>query len=290
MGKIIILPFKSTVLSLFAAIFILGTFALNILDTYNRLQYGVPEGVYLGDIPMEKKLYGEVYAIVEKENMLFLQRPRNAYLDPLTGQLVKEVYGRKIDIKATVKMIMNGEPHTVYKPVVIPLDPEITIDVYRNITERKSSFATWYGNGGRAKNISVAAAYINNYLLAPGEVFSFNSVTGHNKPGRGYQLAPILVGNTIIPGYGGGVCQVSSTLYNAALFAGLEIVERFPHSRPVGYVASGRDATVSEHLDFKFRNSTNNYILIKGGAVGYRVYFEIWSVPEAAENKSSINP
>lgn len=270
---------KGTLLSLFAVILVVGSFAMNIRDTYNRLQYGVPQGVYLGEILMEKKLQAEVTAIVEQESMLFLRRPRNAYLDPLTGQLLREVYGEKIDLRATVDMIMKGTPHTVYSPVVIPLEPEITVDIYRNITQKKGAFATWYGNGGRAENIRLAASYINNHLLAPGEVFSFNEVTGHSTPGRGYQLAPIIVGNTVIPGYGGGVCQVSTTLYNAALNAGLDIVERFPHSRPVGYVGIGRDATVSDHLDFKFRNNTNNHILIKGSGGGYCVYFEIWGSP-----------
>ncbi|MEW5921079.1 MAG: VanW family protein [Bacillota bacterium] len=279
MKKIIVLPMKGTVLLLFAVILIISTFALNIRNTYNRLQYGVPQGVYLGEILMEKKLQAEVTAIVEKESLIFLKRPRNAFLDPLTGQLIREVYGEKIDVRATVDMIMHGTPNTVYSPVIIPLEPEITVDIYRNITERKGSFATWYGNGGRAENIKLAAASINNYLLAPGEIFSFNQVTGHSKPGRGYQLAPIIVGNTVIPGYGGGVCQVSTTLYNAVLFADLEVVERFPHSRPVGYVPIGRDATVSDHLDFKFRNNTNKHILIKGAGGGYCVYFEIWSSP-----------
>lgn len=267
-------------LSLFAAVLISGTVVINVRDLYNRMQHGVPRGVYLEEIAMERKLRSEVTAIVEKESMLSLQRPRNAYLDPQTGQLVRETYGEMIDVAATVEMLMGGEPDTVYSPLKIPLEPEITVDLFREITEVKGSFATWHRNGGRAVNIRLAASFINNYLLGPGEIFSFNKVTGHSKPGRGYQLAPIIVGDTVIPGYGGGVCQVSTTLYNAVLNAGLEVVERFPHSRPVDYVPAGRDATVSEYLDFKFRNNTNRHVLIRGGGWGYRVYFEIWSSPE----------
>lgn len=93
---------------------------------------------------------------------------------------------------------------------------------------------------------------------------------------HGYELAPIIVGNTVVPGYGGGICQVSTTLYNAVRQAGLEIVERYPHSLPVDYVPSGMDATVSNHLDFKFRNNTERFILIRTASYGYVLVVEIW--------------
>lgn len=239
----------------------------------------VQSGIYLGAISMEHKSAAEVWEIVEEESLLSLKRPRNAFIDPRTGQLLREVYGEMIDVQATVALIMNSDPDTVCNPVKVVLEPEITVEVYRNLNEYQGSFTTWYGNGARAENIRLAASFVNNYILAPGEVFSFNRVTGHSKPGRGYKLAPIIVGENVIPGYGGGVCQVSSTLYNAVMYAGLEIVERFPHSRPIGYVPAGRDATVSEHLDFKFRNNTNDFVLIKGGAGGGCVSFEIYSAP-----------
>jgi vancomycin resistance protein YoaR len=281
MKKIVILSRKGIFIFIIVVGILMSTYALNLRDTYNRLQHGVPRGVYLGEILMEKKLEWEVRAIVEQESMLFFKRPRNAYFDRLTGHLVKEIYGEKVDVQATVAMIMDGDPDRVYSPVMVTLEPEITVDVYRDITERLGSFGTGYGGGGgRGENIRLAASFIHNYLLAPGETFSFNKVTGHNIPGKGYKPAPIIVGNNVIPGYGGGVCQVSSTLYNAVLFSKLEIVERFPHSRPIGYVPMGRDATVSGHLDFKFRNNTNKFILIKGGGGGGYVYFEIWSSPK----------
>ena len=280
MKRIVVLSIKSIIVTVLLIIMLTSTIALNIRDSYNRLQNGVPRGVYLGEILMENKLEAEVRAIVEQESLLLLKRPRNAYFDRQTGQLVNEIYGEKIDVESTVALIMEGEPYGVYRPVIIPLEPEITTEVYRRISERLGSFATWYGGGGgRAENIRLAASFIQNYVLAPGEIFSFNKVTGHNNPGKGYKPAPIIVGDTVITGYGGGVCQVSSTLYNAVHLSELEIVERFPHSRPVGYVPIGRDATVSGHLDFKFRNNTNKFILIKGGGGGGYIHFEIWSSP-----------
>ncbi|NLZ27787.1 MAG: VanW family protein, partial [Firmicutes bacterium] len=78
-----------------------------------------------------------------------------------------------------------------------------------------------------------------------------------------------------IPGIGGGLCQVASTLYNAVLNASLEVVERTPHSRPVGYVPRGKDATVSTNIDFKFRNDTGNFILLRTSSAGNMINISI---------------
>jgi vancomycin resistance protein YoaR len=276
MRKTSILMVKGTSLSLIALLMLTGCLALGIRDSYRRLKHGVPEGVFLDDIPLGRKLPHEVYAQVESLAQAFFIQPRNPFIDPLTGQILPQVYGQKIDVQATIELIMNSRPGTVLQPVLIPLEPEITADLYRNIRHRKSSFTTGYGGGGRGKNIGLAASQINNYLLAPGEIFSFNRATMPRDAEHGYELAPIIVGNTVVPGYGGGVCQVSTTLYNAARKAGLEIVERYPHSLPVDYVPMGMDATVSNHLDFKFRNSMDRFIMIKAAAHGYLLVIEIW--------------
>lgn len=140
MKNIVVLSLSGTLLSLFAIVLITGTVAINIRDIYNRMQHGVPRGVYLGEISLAKKLRTEVAAIVEEESMLSLRRPRNAFFDPQTGQLVRETNGKMIDVAATVEMLMQAEPNTVYSPVKIPLEPEITADVFREITENKRFF------------------------------------------------------------------------------------------------------------------------------------------------------
>ncbi len=276
MKKITILTIKGTTLLVLALLFVSGCLTVNIRESYMRLKYGVPAGVFLADIPMERKLEEEVLFVVESLNRDFMTRPRNAYLDPLSGEILPEQYGEIIDVRATVDLIMNSKPQTMHQPVLVTLDPEITGDILRNISHRRGSYATGFGNGGRGENIRLAAQSLHNYLLAPGEVFSFNGATGPREPERGYKLAPIIVGGTVIPGYGGGVCQVSTTLYNAVLNAELQVVERFPHSRPVGYVPRGKDATVSNYLDFKFRNNTDGFILIKSSSYGYHLVVEIW--------------
>lgn len=276
MKKIHLLSIKGTTISLIMMLIMTGCLAFSIGDNYRRMRYGVARGVYLNDTPMEKKLEPEVYDYVFSIGRDYFVRPRNAYLDPFTGQMLPEIYGQKVDVEATVEMIMKAKPYTTHYPVIVPLDPEITLDIYRNIRTRKGSFMTGFGGGNRGHNIRLAASSLNNYLLAPGEVFSFNKATMPRDAEHGYKMAPIIVGGSVIPGYGGGVCQVSTTLYNAVKRAGLEVVERFPHSRPVGYVPKGMDATVSDYLDFKFRNNKDRFIMIKTSAYGYRLVIEIW--------------
>ena len=116
----------------------------------------------------------------------------------------------------------------------------------------------------RAYNIKVAAAALDGVLLTPGQEFSFNDVVGPRSSEAGYKNAPVIINNEFVDGLGGGVCQVSTTLYNAVLMANLEITSRTNHSLPVSYVPKGRDATVVyQVVDFKFRNSYEDYLYIK---------------------------
>lgn len=110
---------------------------------------------------------------------------------------------------------------------------------------------------GRMKNISMAVRKISGTILEPGQLFSFNEVVGPRDAAGGWAQAKEIYQGEYVLGYGGGICQVSSTLYNAALLAGLEIAERYHHDRPLQYVEPGRDATVAWNLlDFRFRNNT----------------------------------
>ncbi|WP_374713530.1 VanW family protein [Symbiobacterium terraclitae] len=109
---------------------------------------------------------------------------------------------------------------------------------------------------GRVHNIALAAAKIDGRVLQPGEIFSFNDVVGPRDAAHGWAQANEIYQGEYVLGYGGGICQVTSTLYNAALLGGLEIRERYHHDRPLQYIDPGRDATVVWGLlDFRFRNS-----------------------------------
>jgi len=121
------------------------------------------------------------------------------------------------------------------------------------------------GQINRSDNIRLATEAVDGTVVPPGWIFSLNGATGERTRERGYKLAGVYSGNETILGYGGGVCQLSSTTYNAALEAKQRVVERHGHSRPVPYVPWGRDATVSWGVaDFRFRNETQCPIIVKG--------------------------
>lgn len=133
----------------------------------------------------------------------------------------------------------------------------------------------------RTENIRLAAKALDGKLLAPGERFSFNKSVGGRTAKAGYKEALIIEGNKFTPGLGGGVCQVSSNLYNAVVLADLEILERHRHSLPVDYVPPGQDATVSfPILDFRFRNSTDAYLLIRSFVEGNTLTFQLYRKAE----------
>ena len=131
------------------------------------------------------------------------------------------------------------------------------------------SYSTSYKGGteGRIHNIELASQKIDGVVVKPGETFSFNSAVGPTSKANGFQKAQIFVKGIKKKGYGGGVCQVSSTLFNAADRAGLEITERHLHSLMVSYVPDGRDAATSHGgIDFKFVNNRPASVTIRATA------------------------
>ncbi|OWZ83096.1 VanW family protein [Natranaerobius trueperi] len=134
-----------------------------------------------------------------------------------------------------------------------------------NLDSVIGSFATSFSaneDENRVANISLAADYINETLIKPKEQFSFNETVGPINKENGYKTSSIIVDGEFVDGVGGGVCQVSSTVYNSVLKTGIEPVERYPHGRPVGYVGLGRDATVAyDYLDLVVENTLENPIL-----------------------------
>lgn len=136
------------------------------------------------------------------------------------------------------------------------LYPETSLSYLKSGTLLLSSFTTYFdsSNESRAHNISLAASSINGCVLKGGESFSFNSVVGRRSEERGYKPAKIIIDGEFVYGTGGGVCQVSTTLYNAALLSGMKIVCARSHSLPVSYVEPSFDAMVSSSSDMSFKN------------------------------------
>lgn len=127
------------------------------------------------------------------------------------------------------------------------------------------------------ENIAVAADALAGTVLKPGEVFSFNQRVGPYTAEHGFRKGRSFAGNRIVSSYGGGVCQVSSVLYTAAVLAGLQIVERHPHSMTVSYVPSGQDAAVCYGIwDFRLRNNSGGPVVLWADTVGRDTYIAIY--------------
>ena len=143
-----------------------------------------------------------------------------------------------------------------------------------------ASFYTYYGesSANRKHNVKLASNLIDGYVLAPEEEFSFNEVVGQRTEARGFKTAYIIKDGEFVEGVGGGVCQVSSTLYNAVLLADLTITRVQAHSLPVSYVAPSFDAMVSSGSDFRFVNTLSAPITIKMVADGKYVRCNIYGV------------
>ena len=221
-----------------------------------------------------EKIYEEVYKI-----------PQDAEFRD--GILYPHVNG--VDFKISIdeaKELLNEEKEQYIIPLKIE-KPDILTTAFKNeaFPDIISTYTTYYASGtNRGQNIELCANAINDIVIMPGEIFSFNSTIGVTTPEKGYLKAGSYANGQLVESYGGGACQVSSTLYNAVLYANLEVVERHNHSAVVSYVAKGRDATVAYGVkDFKFKNSRNYAIKISAESVGGRLQIDIKGIKEKDE-------
>lgn len=161
---------------------------------------------------------------------------------------------------------------------VLAQPPTISTEDLANLEVVLSSYSTPFQPWKRSRthNLRLAMSRVNKTMLKPGEEFSLNEIVGPRLSEVGYRNAPIFKDNEVVPEIGGGVCQVASTVYNAALLANLEILERQHHSRIVDYCPSGRDATVYYgQIDMRFKNSLEHPILILGGIKDNQLWTKI---------------
>lgn len=227
-------------------------------------------------------------ALKEAFSEVYSRQPVNArrIIEPDdTIRLIPEIRVQRIDeekLKEQLeKILLSWE--TICGPDNQPLqldvpmrtaEPQVTMLMLQEqgIVRKISEFATNYpphaspgvNSEGRIHNVRSTAASLQDVLLKPGEVFDYAPYIEQTEKKFGFKEAPVIVNGKLVPGIGGGICQVSSTLYNAVLRAGLIIVERRNHTLPVSYVPLGQDATfASGHINFKFRNSTNHAMLIR---------------------------
>ncbi len=196
---------------------------------------------------------------------------KNASIDSETWQIAeKEKAGRKININETLNNVMNAEEGKKVNYVKDKQKPEITAEMLKNNIVLLSSYTTQIldHRSARMNNIQLASEKLDFEIVLPGNEFSFNQVLGSRTKRKGYEKAPIFIktedGTKKTNGIGGGICQLSSTLYNAADKIGLNITEKHSHSKTVGYVSKGRDATVAQgSMDFRFVNNRKYPIMIR---------------------------
>lgn len=205
-------------------------------------------------------------------------------------EIVPERPGLEVDVDALREaLLQNGIWQQIPEAIHVVLREvpasRRTEDLQRFMPLVKiSEFSTWFDSGNdRAFNIGLAAKAVDGVVLWPGEVFSFNQRTGPRTLERGYRKAPVVVGSKLVDDYGGGVCQVSSTVYVSMLKAGLTVVERHNHGLPVSYIPLGLDATVSyEYLDLKMRNDFDFPVLVDTLVSGGMLSCAVYGMPAAS--------
>ncbi|NLC33246.1 MAG: hypothetical protein GX781_08115 [Clostridiales bacterium] len=201
------------------------------------------------------------------------RNPQNAQLasfdfETRSFSVSRDMTGIRLDFIASAEAVLNilntGQRQAHISLPTEVLLPQITAVELQNSLSLLSSFSTrTSADELRNTNIALAARAIHGMALMPGESFSFNQAVGQRTVQRGYQLAPAIAGGVLFDDIGGGICQVSSTLFNAAALANMSIITREPHAWPVSYVEKGLDATVNwPNIDFSFSNDTKSPVFI----------------------------
>lgn len=224
------------------------------------------------------------------------QPPKNARLDTWKGTVLPGETGRKLDVEKTAELIINSYRTLGEREILLPFkmiesattEAELRL-IWSSGLKSLTRYSTWYDSSQteRAHNIYVAACALDGTVLQPGEELSFNSAVGPRREDRGFKPAPEIYQNELVTGIGGGICQVSTTLYNAALLADLEILERRNHSILPAYAIPGRDATVSYGLiDLRIANNLEAPVVIRSEARDGRVTVEVLS---SAPSKGAVD-
>lgn len=225
------------------------------------------------------------------------QRPaRNAQLqvNDANTSILPEIKGRTLNVGATLWHLQRRYSlhHNTIEAKVQEIEPRVAANDLSGADVKIGTFTTRFNRGliGRTRNLHVASATINGKVLMPGDTFSFNASTGERTWEKGYRMAHIFERkpgkseSEVVDGLAGGVCQVSTTLYNAVrkgnqkVDSAFQIVQRESHSLPVPYISSGLDATVAwPNRDFKFKNTLSYPIYLRAAIDGSRLTISVWA-------------
>lgn len=231
------------------------------------------------EMPIEKANKKEID--IEKIYKEVKKQPVNAYYTTEPREIIKEQEGIDFEISLDEAKKILAEDKDEYDIPLKKIKPQITVSDLDEgaFPDILGNFTTYYGTAdvNRNTNIALAAKSINSVVVMPGEVFSYNTLIGDCSLKSGYKAATIYLNGELSTGIGGGICQVSTTLYNAVLRANLEIVQRRNHSLGVTYVPAGHDAMVSiGSSDFQFKNNRDYPIRVVAytgkGSVTCQIY------------------
>lgn len=232
---------------------------------------------------------------IEKIHTEIYKEPKDAYYtqNPFSVYPSENGLDFKISLEEA-KNILGDQTAEEYAIPIKTLYPKVTTNMIGSeaFPDLLSNFSTYYSasNVNRTTNLRLAANKINGTVLMPGETFSYNKVVGARTIAAGYKEAPIYVSGEVVDGLGGGICQITSTLYNAVVLANLDIVERTNHQFVPSYVKASRDATVVYGaLDFKFKNNRNYPIKINCSVSGGVASFQIFGLKQDNDYQVEIS-
>lgn len=218
-------------------------------------------------------------------------RPQNATINKQKGAFIvnKEVLGKSLDIDINQELIEKRIIEKDFRNIeliVNDINTDITYNDIKDINNELGKFTTIFNmnNYNRSYNIDIACKKINNTIILPGEVFSMDKVLGARTIENGYREAPVIYKNEIISGIGGGICQVTTTLYGTVLLSKLEVLERTHHSIAPSYVELGQDATIAEgFIDFKFKNNSDYAISVFAETIENKIIISIFGKTESTD-------
>ena len=248
------------------------------------------------ELELNFSLGGDAYANLENVFAGFNVEPSSASIEMVDGsfQIQPEAVGIAVDNQASIEQFENVINSTSdfsnisMELVYTKAEPEVTSEALNGITDKLGEYTTTYsGDAGRMANVENACNFINGTLVLPGEEFDTDATIRPYTEENGYHYAAEYSNGTVVQGLGGGVCQVSTTLYNAVLYAELEVTQRANHSLTVGYVKLAQDAAISGDVkNFKFRNNTDTPIYIAGACENGEITFALFGKETRPENRT----
>ena len=258
-----------------------------IVDLYKRLIGGykkrvIPLSLVVNKVTLKRVLQDIAAGFdIPSKDATFTLTTEKKY------RITKESAGRKVDIDASISDLEHalknsGRLSTIE---VIVLKPRVSSKLLVKYPPKYllSEYTTYYGSHdspNRVHNIKLSSSRTNNYIIVSGEVFSLLSVLGDFGRSSGYKEAFVLYNGELDPQFGGGSCQIASTFYNAALLAGLEIIERHNHGIYFTIYPLGRDASIyTGSRDLKIRNNTSHPIYIKAYATDRKLTYQVYGTP-----------